>query len=71
MRRLPQGHEATTSDLSEMGFNPVSGRHYFISVKDPFYFKQQIEELHATDNHGFAAEVEGNEAKPILISCGQ
>jgi NAD(P)H dehydrogenase (quinone) len=52
------GHQVSTSDLNEMGFNPVSGRRNFISVKDPFYFKQQIEELHATDNHGFAAEVE-------------
>jgi NAD(P)H dehydrogenase (quinone) len=48
------GHEVRTSDLNETGFNPVSGRHNFVSVKDPFYFKQQIEELHATDHHGFA-----------------
>ena len=53
------GHEVSTSDLNEMGFNPVSGRHNFITVKDSSYFKQQIEELHATDVHGFAAEVEG------------
>jgi NAD(P)H dehydrogenase (quinone) len=52
------GHEVITSDLNEMSFNPVSGRRNFKSVKDPFYFKQQIEELHATDNHGFAEEVE-------------
>ena len=53
------GHDVRTSDLNEMSFNPVSGRHNFLSVKDPFYFKQQIEELHATDNYGFATEVEG------------
>ena len=51
-------HQVCTSDLNEMGFNPVSGRHNFNTVKDPSYFKQQIEELHATENHGFAAEVE-------------
>ena len=52
------GHRVSTSDLNEMGFNPVSGRHNFNTVKDPSYFKQQIEELHATENHGFATEVE-------------
>ncbi len=41
-----------------MGFNPVSGRSNFKSVKDPFYFKQQIEDLHATDHDGFATEIE-------------
>ena len=58
------GHPIRTSDLNEMGFNPVSGRHNFKSVKDPTSFKQQIEELHATDHDGFAAEVE-NEIKKM------
>jgi len=51
-------HEVRTSDLHEMRFDPVSSRKNFTTVKEPNYFKQQIEELHATDNHGFAAEVE-------------
>src|SRR5512147_2961648 len=53
------GHEVSTSDLNRIGFNPVSGRHNFVTIKDLSYFKQQIEELHATNVHGFAAEVEG------------
>ena len=58
------GYQISTSDLNDMRFNPVSGRHNFNTVKDPTYFKQQIEELHATDNDGFATEVE-SEIKKI------
>jgi hypothetical protein len=47
------GHEVKTSDLYAMQFNPVSGRHNFLSTKDPDYFKQQIEEMHATETYGF------------------
>ena len=39
------GHEIKASDLHAMQFDPVSGRHNFLSAKDPDYFKQQIEEL--------------------------
>jgi len=52
------GHEVRTSDLYAMPFNPVSGRHNFITVKDPDYFKQQIEEMHATEAYGFADDIE-------------
>ena len=52
------GHEVRTSDLHAMQFNPVSGRHNFITVKDPTYFKQQVEELHATEAYGFAEDIE-------------
>jgi NAD(P)H dehydrogenase (quinone) len=52
------GHEVRTSDLYRMGFDPVSGRGNFTSVKDPDYFKQQIEEMHATEVGGFAPEIE-------------
>lgn len=53
-----EGHEVRTSDLCAMPFNPVSGRHNFITVKDPDYFKQQIEEMYATETYGFADDVE-------------
>jgi NAD(P)H dehydrogenase (quinone) len=53
-----QGHEVRESDLYRMGFDPVSDRHNFTTVKDPVYFKQQMEELHATEQDGFAPEVE-------------
>ena len=52
------GHEVKTSDLYAMQFDPVSGRHNFLSAKDPDYFKQQIEEMHATETYGFADDVE-------------
>lgn len=51
------GHQVVTSDLQQMGFNPVSGRDNFTTVKDPEYFKQQIEEMHATEVDGFAADL--------------
>jgi NAD(P)H dehydrogenase (quinone) len=52
------GHDVKSSDLYAMQFNPVSGRHNFITVKDPDYFKPQIEEMHATATYGFADELE-------------
>ena len=52
------GHEVKTSDLQEMNFNPVSGRDNFTTVNDPNYFKQQTEEMHATEMNGFAADIE-------------
>ena len=58
------GHEIKASDLHAMQFDPVSGRHNFLSAKDPDYFKQQIEELHATETYGFAEETE-NEIQKI------
>lgn len=52
------GHDVKTSDLHAMQFNPVSGRHNFTTVKDPAYYKQQIEELNATQLEGFAGDIE-------------
>jgi NAD(P)H dehydrogenase (quinone) len=60
--RLPD-----TSDLHAMRFNPVSGRHNFKSVKDAEYFKQQIEEMHASEVDGFAPEIEAEIGK--IESC--
>ncbi|MDP2822413.1 MAG: NAD(P)H-dependent oxidoreductase [Sulfuritalea sp.] len=57
------GHEVKTSNLHEMGFDPVSSRRNFTSAKDPDYFKPQIEEMHATETHGFAAEIESEMEK--------
>ena len=51
------GHEVRTSNLREMGFDPVSSRKNFATVKDPNYFKQQIEEMHATEMNSFSAEI--------------
>ena len=53
-----EGHEVKTSDLHAMVFDPVSGRHNFLAAKDPDYFKQQIEEMHAAETYGFAEDIE-------------
>ena len=52
------GHEVKTSDLCAMQFDPVSSRRNFITVKDPNYFKPQIEEMYATESYGFAEDIE-------------
>ena len=65
------GHEAIVSDLYAMQFNPVSDRRNFTNQKDPDYFKQQVEERHATEVDGFAvdikAELEKLEECDVLI----
>jgi NAD(P)H dehydrogenase (quinone) len=52
------GHTVSVSDLYAMKFNPVSDRRNFTTVKKPDFFKQQIEEMHATEVGGFAPDVE-------------
>jgi NAD(P)H dehydrogenase (quinone) len=52
------GHTLEVSDLYAMKFDPVSDRRNFTSAKDPAYFKQQIEEMHATEVGGFTAELD-------------
>jgi NAD(P)H dehydrogenase (quinone) len=52
------GHAVTVSDLYRMGFNPVSDRGNFLTVKDPEYLKLQLEETYATEQQGFAPEIE-------------
>jgi NAD(P)H dehydrogenase (quinone) len=52
------GHSVTTSDLYRMCFEPVSDRHNFVTVRDPDYLKLQLEEMHASEHHGFAEDVE-------------
>jgi len=65
------GHSVQTSDLYAMKFDPVSDRRNFTTVKDPDYFKQQIEEMHATEAGGFApvleAELRKVEACNLMI----
>src|SRR5262249_41997881 len=52
------GHDVAISDLYPAAFNPVSGRHNFLTVSNPDYYKQQQEEMHATERNGFAPEIE-------------
>jgi NAD(P)H dehydrogenase (quinone) len=51
------GHTVEVSDLYAMRFDPVSDRRNFTTTKDPEYFKQQIEEMHATETGGFAPDL--------------
>lgn len=53
------GHEVQVSDLYQMQWQPVSDRRNFVTVKDSHYYKQQIEEMHASQNDGFAADIKG------------
>jgi len=62
-----QGHNLATSDLYRLGFNPVSDRHNFCTVKDPDYLKLQAEEAYASENAGFAPDLETEICK--LESC--
>jgi len=57
------GHDVKTSNLHELQFDPVSSRKNFSSVKDQDYFKQQIEEMYATDINGFSAEIQAEMEK--------
>jgi NAD(P)H dehydrogenase (quinone) len=52
------GHAVTSSDLYAMKFDPVSDRRNFTKLKNLKFFKQQIEEMHATEVGGFAPDVE-------------
>ncbi len=51
------GHEVEVSDLYAMGFDPVSDRRNFATVRDSLRLKQQAEEEYASDNDGFVPEL--------------
>lgn len=57
------GHRVRISDLRTMNFDPISDRRNFTSVKDKAYYKQQIEELHATEVGGFVPELAAEQEK--------
>lgn len=57
------GHEVKTSNLYGEQFNPVSGRNNFTTIFNGAYFKQQPEEMHATEKGGFAPEVDNEQQK--------
>ncbi len=56
-------HEVIISDLYKMGFNPVSDRRNFLEMKEAEYFKQQVEELHATETNTFAPDIQAEMEK--------
>ena len=57
------GHEVKVSDLYTMQFNPVSDRTNFITVNDSTFFKQQLEEVYASQANGFATFIEEEQQK--------
>ncbi|RWL95589.1 NAD(P)H-dependent oxidoreductase [Mesorhizobium sp.] len=52
------GHEVVVSDLYAMGFNPVSDRRNFTTVRDATYYRQQVEEANAAAHDGFAPDIQ-------------
>jgi NAD(P)H dehydrogenase (quinone) len=57
------GHEVRTSNLYTMHFDPVSDRSNFTRLQDTSFYKQQLEELHATETGGFAGDIDGEQQK--------
>lgn len=51
------GHAVTVSDLYAEGFNPVAGRHDFVTVADRQRFHYQSEQAEAAARNGFADDV--------------
>lgn len=52
-----EGHEVEVSDLYAMGFDPVSDRRNFSTVRDSLRLKQQAEEEYASAHDGFVPEL--------------
>jgi len=57
------GHDIQYSNLYSMTFNPVSDRGNFTALQNTGFYKQQLEELHATSNSGFIHEIEQEQQK--------
>jgi NAD(P)H dehydrogenase (quinone) len=57
------GHQVQTSDLYGMQFNPVSDRYNFTTVQNRAFFKQQLEEVNATELNGFAPHIDAEQQK--------
>ncbi|WP_097459102.1 NAD(P)H-dependent oxidoreductase [Mangrovitalea sediminis] len=65
------GHSVTLSDLYALQWNPVSSRANFTTVANPDYLKPQAEEMLATEQDGFAPDIEAElrklEAADLMI----
>jgi putative NADPH-quinone reductase len=57
------GHEVRHSDLYDMHFHAVSSRENFTGLQNPDFFKQQLEELFATEHGLFADDIAAEQAK--------
>ncbi|MGF6637424.1 NAD(P)H-dependent oxidoreductase [Paraburkholderia sp. BL10I2N1] len=61
------GHEVVVSDLYRMTWQPRSSRENFLTTANADFFKQQIEEDYASNNGGFALDVQQEIDK--LFAC--
>ena len=52
------GHSVEVSDLYGEGFNPVAGRHDFLTVAEPERFHYQTEQGYAHRTGTFAPDIE-------------
>lgn len=52
-----QGAEVVVSDLYQMNFNPIGGKHDFKNLENSNFFKYQIEQVHAFKNDLFTEDV--------------
>lgn len=57
------GHTVQSTDLYDMQFNPVSDRSNFTTVQNPAFYKQQLEEVYATEQNGFAPLIDAEQQK--------
>lgn len=57
------GHAVQVSDLYAEGFDPVGGRHDFVTVADPQRFHYQTEQAHACRHDGFADDLRREQAR--------
>lgn len=57
------GCEVSVSDLYAEGFNPVAGRHDFNTVADSKRFNYQQEQLKASQENGFALDIQREQAR--------
>jgi len=57
------GHTVTVSDLYGEGFNPVAGRHDFMSVAEPDRFHYQTEQARAAAADAFAPDLKREQAR--------
>ena len=57
------GHSVEVSDLYAEGFNPVAGRHDFLTVQDAQRFHYQNEQGYAHEHGGFAPDIAREQAR--------
>jgi len=60
---IAKGHEIRISDLYKMRFNPISDASNFVSLKNPDFFKQQLEEINASNLGTFSSDISAEQEK--------